>query len=524
MIYTGGVLGSRDIYLLRVGGARAINLTAGSKADNEQGRFSPTGDHIVFRSNRDGGGLFVMGATGESVKRLTTAGFDPAWSPDSRFIVYSTEGVIDPYSRSIFAELWTVEIATGKTSRLFPGDAVQPAWSPDGSRIAFWANHGGQRDIWTISASGGDPVPVTADLATDWSPEWLSDGRALYFVSDRGGSMNVWRIRIDQSTGRTSGDPQPLTNGVRRLGYVRLSKDGTRMVAAAYDVTHDLTIADFDPANPERIAARTTLRNQSFTYCDPSPDGAWLACTSFGSAHEDLVLIRSDGTETRRLMDDEFKDRGPTWSPDGKTLAFYSTRGGRWETWSIQADGSNLRQLTTLDKDTGDVIWAPDGKSAIVASVSTGTAWRIDMSRMNTIETAQPLKELAAARLFGVSTWSPDGALLAGDVFTTQLKSMFGVWNVARGTLRVFDLPQSESHSRRGMFLPDSRRLLVSDPRGLFLLDLADGKPRLLRAGEPTDFYSLSRDGRTLVIDRPVFDSDIWLMELPSSRTETPRH
>ena len=60
----------------------------------------------------------MMGATGESVRRVTTAGFDPAWSADGRQLAYATEGVIDPYSRNITSQLWTVEVATGKTSKL----------------------------------------------------------------------------------------------------------------------------------------------------------------------------------------------------------------------------------------------------------------------------------------------------------------------------------------------------------------------------------------------------------------------
>lgn len=50
------------------------------------------------------------------------------------------------------------------------------------------------------------------------------------------------------------------------------------------------------------------------------------------------------------------------------------------------------------------------------------------------------------------------------------------------------------------------------------LVDLAGGPPRRLRAGVTGDYYRLSRDGRTLVLEHPVFDSDIWLMELGDPR------
>ena len=44
--------------------------------------------------------MFVMGATGESVRRVTNFGFDPAWSPDGKQLVLSGEAVDDPYIRA----------------------------------------------------------------------------------------------------------------------------------------------------------------------------------------------------------------------------------------------------------------------------------------------------------------------------------------------------------------------------------------------------------------------------------------
>jgi eukaryotic-like serine/threonine-protein kinase len=516
-LYASAASGNYDIYLMRIGGARAIDLTPGSPADDDEARFSPSGDQIVFRSERDGGGLFIMGATGESVRRLTAAGYDPAWSPDAKSVAYSTEGIDDPYSRNLTAELWTVEVATGKTTKLYAGDAVQPAWSPDGRRIAFWANTGGQRDIWTIPAAGGQPVAVTSDPPTDWSPEWSPDGRWLYFSSDRGGGvMNIWRVAIDQDTGQTRSAPQPVTNGLENVAYPRFAAEGSRMTVMSYDRTFDLTVADFDPARPQHIEPRTTLRHQTLSWCSPSPDGVWLACTSRG-AQEDIVLLRSDGGETRRLMNDPAKDREPVWSPDGKTLDFFSTRSGRWQYWRIAADGSSLQPLTDLSAaDNGNAAFSPDGREIIVTALASGvgTAWRSDLSHLLTDQTP-PFYRWPHGEWLGASSWSPSGSLVAGAVADESgVPTGYGVWDLQTGSLRKLGVPLDPAGAIEGpVFLPDSRHVLIPDVHGLIIADVTTGEWHLLRPGDSLDKVELSRDGRTLVLQHDVFDSDVWLVD-----------
>jgi serine/threonine protein kinase len=130
--------GNLDIYSQRIGGSNPRNLTADSPRDDTQPAFSPDGGTIAFRSDREGGGIFLMGATGESVRRLTDFGYNPAWSPDGRELLVATEGISDPQVRKTKSEIWRVDIATPDRRRLAEGDAVQPSWSPHGQRIAYW--------------------------------------------------------------------------------------------------------------------------------------------------------------------------------------------------------------------------------------------------------------------------------------------------------------------------------------------------------------------------------------------------
>ncbi|HEX5719343.1 MAG TPA: protein kinase [Thermoanaerobaculia bacterium] len=224
--------GSSDIHLQRIGGGNPINLTPDTPWEDTQPAFSPDGELIAFRSGRDGGGLFVMGATGESVRRLTDFGFNPSWSPDGKRIVFATAEISHPAARSSVSQLWIVDLDTGGLRRVVEEDAAQPSWSPDGSRIAYWGVpvRGGKPAISTASASGGEPVRAIVDASLMWNPVWSADGAHLYFASDRSGSMNLWRLRIDEASGRVRGEPRPVTTPSPWSAMLSPSRDGSRIL------------------------------------------------------------------------------------------------------------------------------------------------------------------------------------------------------------------------------------------------------------------------------------------------------
>ena len=115
-VYAGIESGNLDIYLRKVAGKNPINLTKDSPVADTQPAFSPDGQRIAFRSERDGGGIFEMGATGENVKRLTNFGFNPAWSPDGRQVACSDESIVKPSGRSNpNSRIWTIDVATGRS-------------------------------------------------------------------------------------------------------------------------------------------------------------------------------------------------------------------------------------------------------------------------------------------------------------------------------------------------------------------------------------------------------------------------
>jgi serine/threonine protein kinase len=259
MVYSADAGDHRHIYLQSVSGQTpmdlsAVSLSGVSTADDDQPAFSPDGERIAFRSNRQGGGLFVMGRTGEAVHKVTRTGFRPTWSADGTALAFVTENIeLNPQNAEGSGELWTADVNTGQTHRLDPGDAVLPSWSPHNHRIAF-TRRINNRGIWTIPGKGGTPTLAVRSNACDWSSAWSPDGRYLYFASDRTGSMNFWRVAINEATGEARGEPEPITTPAPYLAHPSVSGDGTRIAYSAALVTPTFNASAWIPS-PVRFEA-----------------------------------------------------------------------------------------------------------------------------------------------------------------------------------------------------------------------------------------------------------------------------
>jgi serine/threonine protein kinase/Tol biopolymer transport system component len=511
--------GNLDIYLQRVGGGNPRNLTADSGLDDTQPAFSPDGQRIAFRSERDGGGIFVMGATGESVRRLTEFGYNPAWSPDGSEVLVATQAVTDPISRASQSQIWRVSLATGEKRRVpTPEDAVQPSWSPNGHRIAYWGLPSGraQRVLWTSPAAGGEAVPVTDDFHINWNPVWSPDGRYLYFASDRGGSMNLWRVPIDEGSGKVLGRPEPVPTPAPWSGFITLSRSGSRIAFATDEGTVNIERFPFDPVarKVSGPAVPITQGAQNIRFCQVSPDGRWVAFHSTGS-REDLFVVGADGGGLRQIIDDDAKDRYPQWSPDGSRLLFQSNRSGRYEAWTIRPDGSDLRQLTrTRGEALAFPVWSPDGRRLACTVISRGSAV-VDLREPLGRRTPRllPTVEGSSGELFSVSSWSPDGSQLAGTLYRRDHEA--GLF------LYTFSSQRYERLIPRGrdpLWLPDGQSLLYTDEGRILLFDLrARVSSPVLEPAASSRFLSASpsRDGRFLFALRANEEGNIGMLTLP---------
>ncbi len=513
--------GDWDILLLRVGSRNPINLTADSPENDFAPAFSPDGEQIAFVSERQGGGIFVMRATGESVRRLTEFGFNPSWSPDGLALVFGTERIgWYPQGRSGVSQLWRVVAAGGEPVQLFAGDAAQPSWSPHGHRIAFWGlpPDSGQRDIWTIAADGSDPVQLTDDPHVDWNPVWAPDGAWLYFASDRGGSMNLWRLAIDEESGRARGEPEPLTTPARWSALVGVSGTGDALVYTAMESRRAVEKVGFDRAAGEVIGAPKPLEQTvGVRHIAIAPDGQWLALTP-NDQPEDLFVSRPDGTGLRQLTDDPANDRGPTWASGGERIVFYSDRSGRYELWRIRPDGSGLEQMTEM---TGPILWyqrmSPDG--AFLSAVNEQGAYLIDLRGGLPATYAEELPLLPDGSAFLPVDWSPDGRRLFGGARQVGDQSRRpGIWTYLLESGEYLRLSELDDIEDFLIFLADGRRILFGRRGSLLLLDSGTGEVReILSAGPMSSRLvapELARAEDTLFFVRITDEADLWLATL----------
>ena len=508
--------GQWDIHVKAPGDEAARNLTAGASSNDTMPAFSPDGRQIAFRSDRDGGGIFVMTMSGESVRRLVDRGYDPAWSPDGTEIFFADGSGGDPDARFAPSELWAVNVQTEQTRLIAPVDAVAPRPSPDGRLIAYWALPvsadgrtfaGGNRDIWVRPAAGGEAVRVTAAEGIDWNPVWGPEGRSLLFSSDRSGTVNLWSVAVDPTSGRPLGEPQPLTTPAPWAGFMTSSGDATTIAYAAYDFTTNAASIGFDPDSGVIEGEERTIVAGSRAWLQPdvSPDGTLMALRS-ARAQEDIYVVNSDGTGLRALTSDAALDRTPRWLPDGRSLVFYSTRSGRYQFWSVNRDGSGLHQLTHAPDITFNYpVPSPDGRWLGGTNPNTREQFIVDLRDAARAPDRLPAPPSSVSAVY-LNDWSPDGARIAAHESPTG-----GLWMYQVEDRRWERVAPAGAYPR---WLPDSQRMVATSGGRIVLVDTRTKLSREVYAqpGRRISYVALSRDGRRLYFTSGSTGADVWLM------------
>jgi Tol biopolymer transport system component len=174
-------------------------------AQNFHARPSPDGKMIAFDSDRQGErAVYVADADGHNVKRVSGEGFAavPSWAPDGRRLAF----VRAEPNRPRVWNLWTVDLASGETTRLTSHSVGQPwgaAWFPDGERIAY--SHEDRLIVRTLDGRSQQIFPSPRKGRLLRTPAVSPDGRRVIFQVFRDGG---WILDLnDGSMTRILTDP-----------------------------------------------------------------------------------------------------------------------------------------------------------------------------------------------------------------------------------------------------------------------------------------------------------------------------
>jgi tol-pal system beta propeller repeat protein TolB len=273
--------------------------------------------HIVFTcqvfKTQFADQVCIMNADGSDYRRLTTKtdvrNFYPSLSPDGRSVIYSR------FRQQNIIEIIEHRLADGDEHRLTDklGIATAPDISPDGKSIVFmlWTADKEQYEVWVMDRDGSDPHRIRKIVG--WDPSWSPNGQQILFAAT---------------------DPS--------------------------DGTNQLFVMDANGANKTRVSSLPSIRGRS----DWSPDGSQIVTYSGEAWKRNVFIMNADGSGSHRLSPDGGNAQGPSFSPDGKWVvftAYYDLYGDDHgcEIYVIRTDGTDLRRLTNNDYCDYQPRWGP---------------------------------------------------------------------------------------------------------------------------------------------------------------------
>ena len=318
--------GDLDIWVQQMSGGTPLRLTD-DPADDSTPDFSPDGSQVVFRSERNGGGVYIVPALGGPARLIAPNGRRPRFSPDGTRIAYWT-GQFRGQGAGHLSSTYVVALSGGAPSQILPDFDVasDPVWAADGKSLIVAGRHerqaqvSGTFDWWLAPLDGRPPVKTGIfDLpllrGTNLPPGPWTPGGILFSLND-----DLWQIPVS-SAGRISAPPRRLTLGVGpyvdpaagpngEIVFARLVEERAVERASLSDVTEPVArlYSDSEPT-PWRASGTADGTQIVFEHSAGTFREVWIKNTVSG--RQELVAR----VPTQASL-------SATMSPDGARIAY----------------------------------------------------------------------------------------------------------------------------------------------------------------------------------------------------------
>jgi Tol biopolymer transport system component len=302
----------------------------------------------------------------ENVRQLTYEGRragEGYFSADGRRLVFQSER--EP--ENPFFQIYVLDLDAGDTRRVSPGTGKTTCafFRPGTDELLFASTH-------------LDPEAVQKQQD---ELKMRAEGRERRYAWDYDPAMDLYTVRLDGS------GLQRLTDAPGYDAEGAYSPDGRLIVFSSTRSAYP----------PEGLSAEDRKRLE----VDPAYFG-------------EIYLMRSDGTQVRRLTDWPGYDGGPFFSPDGERIVWrrFDESGAIADIYTMRLDGSDVRRLT----DFGAMSWAPyyhpSGRYVIFASNKLGFS-NFELYLIDAEGARQPVQVTFTDGFDGLPVFSADGRRLS---------------------------------------------------------------------------------------------------------------
>ena len=346
-----------------------------------QPTWSPRGTHIVFRSERDGGGLFMIPTTGGHEKKISDFGYEPRWSPDGTRLLFS-ELALTGAGRG---EMYTLALDGSAPKSIDLSALTGPekgspslGWHPNSQQVTFFNIRvaPGQRTVQfaTIDLRTGEATRSNIDPRVQDAFEqhrllnarggqplvWAPDARAIYFIGESRVVENIWKVDVDPLTLAIVGGPHRLTAPSEHHEGLSLSGDGSRLVFGSATRNARIALYRLNAAGGE-IAGEPEFVTGEEVHArapDLTQDGSRLLFAlvrpASGARASELRERRlgQPAPEGLLLVNDGAAGQGrfhPRWSPDARYIVYEYARRA---TGAPGAGAGRVSSLMLLDTRT----------------------------------------------------------------------------------------------------------------------------------------------------------------------------